>query len=78
MFIRRINTADDIQVESQCLQHLPENHFVPILKEFQDHEDPQLTYIVMPFLRDLNDPAFSFVGDIVDLIDQLLEVSRAL
>lgn len=51
----------------------PRNHCVPILKSFEDDQDNRVSYIVMPLLRFMNDPAFEFVHDIVTCVDQLLE-----
>ena len=52
----------------------PRNHSVPIIELLRDPEDPSISYIVMPFLRLMNDPPFSFVGEIADFVDQILEV----
>jgi hypothetical protein len=35
---------------------------------------PDVEYIVMPVLRPYNDPEFSFVGEVVDFVTQVLEV----
>ncbi|TBU50532.1 kinase-like domain-containing protein [Dichomitus squalens] len=51
----------------------PRNHCVPILDIIPDADDPQMSYIVMPFLRDVDDPPFKSVKNILDCIDQLLE-----
>ena len=53
----------------------PDNHCVPILDHFADDENPRISYIVMPFLRLMDDPPFLFVDDVVDMADQLLQVS---
>ena len=53
----------------------PRNHCVPIRKIFQDHKDPQVSYIVMPFLRPADDPQFDAEEEIIDCVDQILEVS---
>ena len=52
----------------------PRNRCVPVVKIFQDHGDPQTSYIVMPFLRPVNNPPFEFVKEIIDFVDQILEV----
>lgn len=56
----------------------PRNHSVPILDHFQDPDNPNISYIVMPFLRLFDDPGFFSVQDAIDFVDQILEVSRAL
>ena len=52
----------------------PRNHCVPIVKIFKDHEDPRVSYIVMPFLRPADNPPFETVKEIIDYVDQILEV----
>jgi len=49
------------------------NHCVPIVKLFDDHKNPQLSYIVMPFLRPADKPPFESVREIIDYVDQILE-----
>jgi len=51
------------------------NHCVPILDYFRDPILPEVEYIVMPVLRPYDSPQFCFVGEVVDFITQLLEVS---
>lgn len=63
---------------TEALRDDPENHCVPILDTFQDDSDPSFAYIVMPFLRLMDDPPFEYVNDVVDLTDQLLQVSISL
>ena len=50
------------------------NHCVPILDRLQDNEDDRIRYLVMPFLRHIENPRFQAVEDIIDFIDQMLEV----
>ena len=52
----------------------PRNHCVPTVKLFEDHNNNQVSYIVMPFLRPINDPPFESVKEIIDFVDQILEV----
>ena len=52
----------------------PRNRCVPIVKLFEDHKDPRASYIVMPFLRPMDDPPFESVKEIIDFVDQILEV----
>jgi hypothetical protein len=58
----------------QMLRH-PTNHCVPILDSFRDPILPEVEYIVMPVLRPYNNPEFCFVGEVVDFVTQILEVS---
>ena len=53
----------------------PMNHCVPLLDVFQDDEDPDLSYMVMPFLHPIMHlPQCEFIADAMAVIDQLLEV----
>ena len=52
------------------------DHCVPILDAFQDPISPDVSYIVMPLLRAFDDPEFGAVGEVVDLVTQLLEVRQ--
>lgn len=45
-----------------------------MLDVIQDDEDPSISYLVMPFLRLMNDPPFEHVEEVVDFVDQILEV----
>jgi hypothetical protein len=53
------------------------NHCVPILDFFLDPNLLDVEYIVMPALRQYNEPEFCFVGEVVDFVSQLLEVGRS-
>lgn len=53
----------------------PMNHVVPILDTFEDDSEPTISYMVMPFLRLMDDPPFSHVNDVVDFVSQTMEVS---
>lgn len=53
----------------------PANHCVPILDSFLDPVLPDVEYIVMPVLRSFDNPEFSFIGEVVEFVTQLLEVS---
>lgn len=61
-------------LSSSPLRDDPQNHSVPILDVFPDNEDAGLSYIVMPFLHQIDKPEFRWVGEIVDFVDQILEV----
>jgi len=51
----------------------PTNHSVPVLDTFVDSSDESISYVVMSFLRILDEPPFHAVGEIVDFADQILE-----
>lgn len=52
----------------------PQNHCVPVFDVFPDPLDSQWDLVVMPFLRPFNDPEFYYLGEIVNMVDQTLEV----
>ena len=79
VYIKRVKTGDQ---ESTILNMLnskeyredARNHSVPALEHFTDAEDPNISYAVMPFLREPDDPEFATVTEVLDFVDQLLEV----
>lgn len=47
------------------------------MDSFPDDRLENVSYIVMPFLRRMDDPPFNFVGDVLDFADQVVEVSSS-
>lgn len=79
MYIKRIRTGDTetqiaTMLSSPELRQDPRNHAVPILEVIQDDEDLSISYLVMPFLRPIDNPAFESVDELLDFGDQILEV----
>lgn len=66
-----VNVLSSLELSSD-----PRNHCVPIFDQFRDDQDSQWSYIIMPFLRYVDDPPFETVSDIVDFVTQMLEVCR--
>lgn len=64
-----------IFLSSEELRRDPRNHCVPILDVLDDPADPATSFLVMPFLRNIDDPEFDTVGSILQCVSQLLEVS---
>ena len=62
-------------LSTKHMLHDPTNHCVEILDYFRDSIDPEVEYIVMPLLRPFNDPAFCVIGEVVDFVTQVIEVS---
>ncbi|KAL6306698.1 hypothetical protein BKA93DRAFT_728769 [Sparassis latifolia] len=78
VYIKRVKTGDNesqlaTMLSSESLRKDPRNKCVPILDLFQDSDDPSISYMVMPFLRLVDDPLFTIVEDVVDFVDQILE-----
>ena len=62
-------------LSSEELRKDPRNRCVPILDIIVDTEDPALSFIVMPFLRHVDDPPFDTVGSVLECMEQLLKAS---
>ena len=52
----------------------PANHCVQILDVITDVLNPEISYMVMPFLRPVHDPPFQMVEVVIHFVDQTLEV----
>ena len=51
------------------------NHCVGLMKVFKDHKNPNVSYMVMPFLRPADNPPFESTKEIIKFTDQILEVN---
>ncbi|KAI8984969.1 kinase-like domain-containing protein [Trametes punicea] len=60
-------------LSSDPLRDDPRNHCVPILDVLRDPEDEEISFLVMPFLRQVDNPPFETVGTLLDCCEQLLE-----
>lgn len=56
------------------LRDIRQNCIPPVLDMFQDEEATELWYLVVPFLRPMDDPPFETIDDVVSFTDQVLEV----
>ena len=79
MYIKRVRTGDpESRIAAKlCAPELvsdPRNHCVPILEIFKDDVDASISYMVMPFLKLMDEPPFERVSEVVDFVTQLLEV----
>jgi len=76
VYIKEVKTGDQGLRTALTLSEFddPMNHSVPILDTFVDSVDKSISYLVMPFLRLSDDPAFGVVEEAVDFADQVLEV----
>ena len=80
VYIKRLPTdSEELKIAlllgSETAIKDPKNHSVAVFDHFEDPNDPSTSYMVMPFLRPINDPPFETVRDVVDFVDQMLEVS---
>jgi hypothetical protein len=62
---------------SSLLAQDAENPSAPIFQTFVDSNDTNYSFVVMPFLRPIDDPPFVCAGEVCDFIDQILEVCSA-
>ncbi|KAH7889055.1 hypothetical protein F5I97DRAFT_1935427 [Phlebopus sp. FC_14] len=60
-------------LSSEPLVSDPQNHCVPIFDVLTTPEDKNIVIIVMPLLRDYNEPSFDTIGEGVDCFRQLFE-----
>ncbi|KAI0041908.1 hypothetical protein FA95DRAFT_1564896 [Auriscalpium vulgare] len=58
---------------SDSAQKDSKNHSVPVLDAFHDAENSSMSFVVMPYLRPVNGPAFQFIGEVLDFGEQILE-----
>ena len=81
VYIKRVETGDTeseiaTMLSTEDLLRDPRNHSVPILELIRDPDDPNISYMVMPFLRLMDDPPFEYIEEIIDFVDQILEVGH--
>ncbi|RPD62072.1 hypothetical protein L226DRAFT_508984 [Lentinus tigrinus ALCF2SS1-7] len=60
-------------LSSEALRGDPRNHCVPVFDVLDDPDDSTVSFLVMAFLRRMDDVDFDTVGTIFDCIGQLLE-----
>jgi len=80
VYIKEVPTdSEELRIAQLVIQEEwlddPRNHCVPVTKVFKDHEDPKISYMVMPFLRPVDSPPFDQVKEITVFVDQILEVT---
>ncbi|KAL5513740.1 hypothetical protein ACEPAH_4140 [Sanghuangporus vaninii] len=51
----------------------PRNHCVPITDSFADNLDERIEFLVMPVLRQFDNPPFRAVNEVIDFLKQTLE-----
>ncbi|KIP02948.1 hypothetical protein PHLGIDRAFT_111478 [Phlebiopsis gigantea 11061_1 CR5-6] len=78
VYVKRVATGgEELKIAQflnrEVVRNDSHNHSVPVLEVFQDDEDPAISYLVMPFLRLMDDPPFSHVNDVLEFVDQTLE-----
>ncbi|KAI0316379.1 hypothetical protein OF83DRAFT_1060461 [Amylostereum chailletii] len=78
VYIKQVTTGDQESTivcyfDSENLRKHPDNHSVPILDIFPDVNDPSMSFMVMPFLREINEPTFEYIGEVLDFVDQVLK-----
>lgn len=79
VYIKRVPTCSEelriaLLLSSEARLQDPRNHSVRILDYFEDELERGMSFMVMPFLHPINQPAFETVDNVVDFVDQILEV----
>ena len=80
MYIKEVATdSEELRIAKSLVQDEwvsdPRNHCVPVTKVFKDYNDPSVSYMVMPFLRPMDNPPFESNKEIIAFADQILEVA---
>ncbi|KAI0356687.1 hypothetical protein OH77DRAFT_1589107 [Trametes cingulata] len=78
VYLKKVPSAsEELEIcryfSSGNLRQHSRNHCVPLLDVLQHPTDPDVSFIVMPFLRPIDDPAFETIEDILDCGEQILE-----
>ena len=82
VMLKRVNKQHSNEVEITTLLSSPSlakdsrNHCVPVYDVFGVPDDDNLRILVLPLLRKYDDPPFDTVGEVVDCLRQVLEVSH--
>ena len=82
VYIKEIETDSEEHRIAEVLKQAgwnadPRNHCVQVLNILRDPLDPGMMYMVMPFLRPMDNPPFQHVSEIMDFADQILEVGSS-
>jgi len=80
VYIKEVETdSEELRIAQLLVQEEwisdPRNRCIPVMKVFKDHKDPTVSYMVMPFLRPVDNPPFEYVKEIIEFTDQILEVT---
>lgn len=63
-----------VYLSSPPLSEDPRNHCCPIYAVLHPPEDDNVAILVMPFLREHNNPPYTTVGEVIEFFRQVLEV----
>jgi hypothetical protein len=70
---RELKVARYFSLES--IRQSLKNRCVPVLDSFQNNENKEISYVVIPFLIQMDDLSLDLVNDILDFVGQVLKVS---
>lgn len=72
-------SSEELQIlsylNSEEIRQDPRNHCIALLDMLRDAADPNITFMVMPFMKYIDSPPMERVKDVLDCFDQILEVS---
>jgi hypothetical protein len=82
VYIKEVSTnGEECRIAKLLMQEEwtsdPRNHCVPVKEVFKDPQDEGISYIVMAFLRPMDNPPFGSVDEILVFADQILEVDTS-
>lgn len=66
-----------LRLTSRKLNRDPDegNHTIPVFEVLEVDDDHDLCVVVTPLMRSFDDPRFETMGEVVDFLGQVLEVS---
>ncbi|KAL1946975.1 hypothetical protein VTO73DRAFT_15079 [Trametes versicolor] len=69
--------SEELQIlsylNSEELRQDPRNHCIALLDVLRDTADPNIAFMVMPFMKYIDSPPMERVEDVLDCFDQILE-----
>ena len=76
--LKRVEYKHELEImtffNTEPFKSHPKNHCIALFDTLY-HPDSEWTVMVMPHMRELDDPEFETVGELVELFRQLFEVS---
>ncbi|KAI0356686.1 hypothetical protein OH77DRAFT_225771 [Trametes cingulata] len=71
------STSQELEIcryfSSEELRRDPRNHCIPLLDVLPHPTDPDISFMMMPYLRSIDDPPFETVEDAMECGEQILE-----
>ncbi|KAI0363711.1 hypothetical protein BV20DRAFT_1039768 [Pilatotrama ljubarskyi] len=72
-----LSASEELEIcryfSSEALRQDPCNHCIPLLDVLPHPTDPNISFMVMPYLRYIDDPPFETIEDVMECGEQILE-----